>query len=332
MHARVAVLTLLFLVQMGWGVEIDPPEVPNPYNVSEARALRDHLTEEFGLKGLEGRSAAELRDRYRAAWNQREADRLAEGKAGDPRYAQAQAEEASARRLAAAVAELGKLGKNAPSSASYTEVEALVRTAREEAAARAAAEAKARQEEQSLLIERNLTGPKTNGGAGSGELDAVAVPRVDAPILAKPIIIEAMVAARIRDTMTTKEIEAVRNDVTDDYARWAKDQPTSGWLAVFSDGATCELRLTTTIEKSDPEKGYMSYWFVNLSGTNRYVDPVVSFGKSPRNPKPMKILATPARIVMKDAGVYSGCTAYFRLDPEMSFIFDRPLMIKGLRE
>jgi len=86
-------------------VEVDPPAAPNPYNTSEARALRDHLDETYGQKFGAKTSLEDLQTAYRLAWNVRQANLLVEGKA-DPVYVAA-TEQADRVELMARITELG---------------------------------------------------------------------------------------------------------------------------------------------------------------------------------------------------------------------------------
>lgn len=85
-----ALLPLLACIAGLSAVDIDPPEVPNPWNTSEARALRDCLLENYQTKVPATTTLDELRVMYSTAWNTAQAALLAKGAGADPRYVAAQ--------------------------------------------------------------------------------------------------------------------------------------------------------------------------------------------------------------------------------------------------
>jgi hypothetical protein len=89
LHSIIAIFCLYACSCLSlWAFEIDPPKVPNPLNVSEYRALRDHLLEEYKLKTTPQHEIEDLRALYRIAWLERQKTLYNEGKA-DARYTSA---------------------------------------------------------------------------------------------------------------------------------------------------------------------------------------------------------------------------------------------------
>jgi hypothetical protein len=101
----VVVLSLCWIpMTLGAAVSIDPPEVPNPYNTSEGRAIRDALLETYKVKCSGNESIETLRALYRKAWNDDQEARRQDQREVDPRYLAAQQanEQAEARAKQAA--------------------------------------------------------------------------------------------------------------------------------------------------------------------------------------------------------------------------------------
>lgn len=88
---------ILLLPALAAAVDIAPPEPPNPYNTSEARALRDVLSESFHKKMADTVPVADLRALYRKLWNDDQERRSMDGEAVDPTWAKAHQEEEHAR-------------------------------------------------------------------------------------------------------------------------------------------------------------------------------------------------------------------------------------------
>jgi hypothetical protein len=93
-------------------VSIDPPEVPNPYNTSEGRAIRDVLLEAYKIKCSGTESIEALRALYRTSWNNDQEIRRKEQREVDPRYLAAQLANEQAVADAQKAAERKKITDN----------------------------------------------------------------------------------------------------------------------------------------------------------------------------------------------------------------------------
>src|SRR5271170_569673 len=93
-------------------VSIDPPEVANPYNTSEGRAIRDVLLEVYQIKCSGTETIEALRTLYRKTWNDDQEARRHEQREVDPRYLAAQQANEQAVATAQQEAELKKISDN----------------------------------------------------------------------------------------------------------------------------------------------------------------------------------------------------------------------------
>jgi hypothetical protein len=131
---------ILLLPALAAAVDIAPPEPPNPYNTSEARTLRDVLSESFHKKVADTMPVADLRALYRKLWNADQERRSMDGEALDPTWAKAHQEEEHAQERAAMVDSLNRLGGTSDPSMTDDALRQAI------AERKAASEAKAKEE------------------------------------------------------------------------------------------------------------------------------------------------------------------------------------------
>src|SRR5271154_1950740 len=95
------------------GTDVPPPEVPNPFNTSESRAIRDCLEDTFHKKTSDKLSLEELQALYRKLWNEDQEKRFFDGNPTDPRWAKAHQDEEAVEAHNKMVDELHRLGGKA---------------------------------------------------------------------------------------------------------------------------------------------------------------------------------------------------------------------------
>jgi hypothetical protein len=87
--------------------------VPNPFNTSESRAIRDLLEETFHKKTSDKLSLEELQHLYRTLWNEDQEKRFFDGNPTDPRWAKAHQDDDLLEAHNKMVDELRRLGGKA---------------------------------------------------------------------------------------------------------------------------------------------------------------------------------------------------------------------------
>lgn len=91
-------------------LDMQPPDVPNPWNTSESKAIRDHLTETFRVQAPANANDEQLRALYKKTWLADQEDRFINGGEVDPRFLAAKKLEAEAIRRDSLIAGLERLG------------------------------------------------------------------------------------------------------------------------------------------------------------------------------------------------------------------------------
>lgn len=292
--ATKSMLLTLFSGTLALGADLTPPEVPNPYNTSEGRAIRDHLEETYRLKVSDKLSLDELRDLYRKTWNTDQEQRFLAGdsaRPADAEWVKAHLDEEEKAQRAKWVATLERLGVSAPNDATIEQLRALAaKVAREQ---EEAVENKRREETERLRAEA----AKQNAAAAAADAEKpkAAGPNARGSILLTPVFGEqdVLTEARIRgavNVFTTKpnvterdrkEIERTADGLIDTRQRFIKNLKA---VAVATNNAGIEVWLGTKPSLSDKERGYIYLLIVNMTPDERYMNSYeVIFTGSKRN-------------------------------------------------
>ncbi len=273
------VSTVVFLTSTGvkpaYGADVTLPEVPNPYNTSESRALRDHLEEAYRLKASEKMSLEELRELYRKTWNDDQEKRYFAGDAARPAdktWEKAYLSEQEKTQRAKWVATLERLGASAPDDATVEQLRALAaKVAREQ---EEAVEKKRRDETEHLRAEA----AKQNAAEAAANADKPKSSQTNArgAILMTPVFGEQdiLTEARIRGATNAftkkpsvtehdrKEIERTADSFIDTRQRFIKN---FNAVAVATNNAGIEVWLGTKPNQVDKERAHLYMFIVNMT-------------------------------------------------------------------
>jgi hypothetical protein len=260
-------------------VDVDPSEVPNPYNTSEGRAIRDHLLEEYKVKTTGEESVEELRARYRTAWNKAQEKRFMDGgtQTPDPRWMkayEAEQELVQKSRLWARVEELGgTVDQSASVDALKAQVKALLVAKEKSEKERAEQEAKAKREAVSQEIERTAKVETKKGGQTFDEMarnyykDMPEISMVPAKdnneAVSDAEVVKRFVAGKSNPEMTKREKAGVENDANA-LVKWRAE--IIGRRGTLISTSPIGIEVWQYINDSnDEEKKSVNLWILNLS-------------------------------------------------------------------
>jgi hypothetical protein len=279
-----------------YGADVTLPEVPNPYNTSESRAIRDHLEEAYRLKASEKMSLEELRELYRKTWNDDQEKRYFAGDAARPAdktWVQAYLTELEQAQRAKWVATLERLGVSAPVDATAEQLRTLAaKVAREQ---EETVVKKRRDETERLIAEA----AKQNTAEAAVNADKPKSSQTNArgAILMTPVFGEQdiLTEARIRGATNVftkkpsvterdrKEIERTADSFIDTRQRFIKN---FNAVAVATNNTGIEVWLGTKPSSIDKERAHLYMFIVNMTPNLRYMNTYdIVFNGSKRNTK-----------------------------------------------
>jgi hypothetical protein len=285
------VMVLVWAMGSLGAVDIDPPSVPNPYNVSESRALRDHLADTYHITASDKTSLDNLRAIYRKAWNKEQMELLLDEKPADHRFVQAYREERKAE-LAEQVQELGGTVTETDTPEALT---ARIAELRREAARhiatkqeREAAEARAHVI-AALEADHATTSQSTNRTGTRGEpdtADRITLNPVKSglDLLADDRMAAAMVTDQV-DELTTRFERASYAHQAADFIQQRLELGKQGYEPQFSNVDGIEVWSRIVQDHQDPEKLTIELELVNPTAYFIRIEAVeFAFSGTRRNP------------------------------------------------
>ena len=257
---------ILLLPTLAAAVDIAPPEPPNPCNTSEARALRDVLSESFHKKVADTTPVADLRALYRKLWNADQERRSMEGEAVDPTWTKAHQEEEHAQERAALVDSFNRLGGTTdPSMTDDALRQAIAERkaaneakAKEERAKQAEEEARKRDELSRQIEAEQKSAPPPK----DRQFTVIADKSHQVPmrVYAKPtdVASDDLMLTYVKENLVKPEMTAVERAKTIEQGRRLIAQRASfkaeGAEPVMVSGTGIELWMRAYASPTDPER------------------------------------------------------------------------------
>ena len=286
------------------GTDIPPPEVPNPFNTSESRAIRDVLEESFHKKTSDKLSLEDLQLLYRKLWNEDQEKRFFDGSPTDPRWAKAHQEEEAADAHSKMVDELRRLGGKPTPAMDDDALKAAI-AERKEWMRRADREQRAAEE------------------AKRHEVDQAAHPGGDAKATAQPLSLhlctgagdlssDAALVALVREAAIQPDMTQPERDMVESTAKALVAGRAllkqAGGVPVMASGSGVELWMRLSPVADDPAKVHLALTLINPTAKHLHLDQViVTITGSTRNPATLEvaeaIACPPTASVSSDKGI-----------------------------
>ena len=262
-------LLLLIPAVLTFGVDIAPPEAPNPYGTSEGRAIRDVMEETYHQKLSDKVPLDALQAAYRKAWNDDQLKRYDHGQDPDPKWLAAYKQEEETKSRSRLVNDLSKLGGQADDAMDTAALERAIVDRKaaiaKEKSALAEAEIAKRREEAIRQIEGEQHRQPAPERSSVTDKRAMAMTAYFAAsdAMSDADIMKTYIAAHFETTHTAlekKELEARAKKLVDERQAFKK----RGGVPAMVSGTGVEI-WALPIPTNDPEKIYFGLKVFNFT-------------------------------------------------------------------
>jgi hypothetical protein len=268
--------------------DIPPPAVPNPFNTSESRAIRDVLDESFHKKTSDKLSLEELQALYRKLWNEDQEKRFFDGTPTDPRWAAARQEEEAAEAHTKMIDELRRLGGKVAPGMDDDALKAAI-TERKEWMRRADREQRAAEEAKRHEVAH---GPNP---AGAGTATASVQPvTMHLCTGINDISSDGALSALVTESATQPDMTQPERDMVAATAKALvasrAELKKEGGIAMLVSGSGVELWLRLSPSPDDPSRIHCSLTLINPTGKHLHLDhATIAIAGSTHNPATLAI-------------------------------------------
>lgn len=280
---------LLLPAMAALAVDVDPPEVPNPYNTSEARAIRDVMAETYHQKLSDKVPVEELRTLYRKAWNNDQQRRLDEGKDPDPKWLAAHQQEEAQEAIAVRRKELARLGGTATATMDADALDKAITERRAaiaaEQKAKAAADLAAQREAAAKQIEeeqRRQEAKERASAASTKKTTSITLDITPKEAPSAQEVINRLIENKRSPGNTQHDLAKIQKEAEEAVAVRTKFQK-SGYTLSFISPIGIEI-WTKVVPTEDPERMEVDVRTMNYSEASHTLNTItIGFTGSKRN-------------------------------------------------
>jgi hypothetical protein len=288
------------------GTDIPPPEVPNPFNTSESRALRDLLQETFHKKTSDKLSLEDLQSLYRKLWNEDQEKRFFDGTPTDPRWAKAHQDEDAVEVHNKMIDELRRLGGKATPEMDDDALKAAI-AERKEWMRRADREQRAAEEAKRHEVVHAARPANDPKALATAQPVAMHMCTGEGDLSSNGALIALVKEAAIQPDMTQPERDMV--DSTAKALVASRDVlKQAGGVPVLVSGSGIELWMRLSPLADDAQKVHLALTLINPTGKHLHLDrATIAITGSSHNPASVVIdegiACPPTAAVTSDKGV-----------------------------